>query len=293
MLTTTFQRHRLVISSKSCLVPAQKVLWLGKELDLHERTIASTPRVLLHLTALAVLVQCTECNPKLIDRVLGYAMWAFRPHQGATLSLCSWYRARHSGSRFWPRPTLAMARGLSDTLALALRPWRALTTRPLPFTTPIMCADAARLGSTYQVGLYGPTTGGRILTCPEEVTNQQEAELYAFDATTRVAVRLGWQHLTYVGDNAGMLALAISMRPPLRCPKLVTMIRRIRNRLLWSGLCVCLLWVPSCLQPADPLSRCSMQIGSRTTSILQAQARWQTLLTCLACCRYLGHSHVT
>ena len=186
-----------------------------------------------------------------------------------------------------------MTQGLNDTLALALRPWCSRNSTPAPLTTPVICADAAQRCSTYQVGLYGPTIGGRVLTCPPEIKNQQEAELYAFDAATRLAVRLGWRYLTYVGDNAGTLALAHSLRPPLRCPALVTMLRRLRNRLLWSGLCVCLLWVPSCLQPADPLSRCNMQERCRTTSILQAQERWLNLLACLQCCRYLGHSHVT
>ena len=111
------------------------------------------------------------------------------------------------------------------------------------------------------------------------------------DAATRLAVRLRWSHITYVGDNLAALQVILHMRPTLRNLAYTRITRRIRNRLFWSGVTVALLWVPSALQPADPLSRC---LGGEVELFRSAQStseRWQSLLANLSCAKFLGYAH--
>ena len=77
---------------------------------------------------------------------------------------------------------------MADCLALSLRPWQARPALPAPFTSPVLCADAAQMGDSYQVGIFGPMVGGRILRCPDTIVTQQAAELFPLDAATRLAV---------------------------------------------------------------------------------------------------------
>ena len=93
---------------------------------------------------------------------------------------------------------------MADCIARALRPWRARTPLPAPFTSPVLCEDAAEGGAHFQVGIFGPMVGGRIVCCPGNVNLHQQAELFAVDAATRLAVRLGWSHITYVGGQVGL-----------------------------------------------------------------------------------------
>ena len=110
------------------------------------------------------------------------------------------------------------------------------------------------VGGGYQTGMFSPSLGIRIIRCPHEVANQQIAKLFALDAATRVAARLGWTKCTYVGDNAASLQMVHTMRPSLHNTVICQILRRIRNRLLWTAMTVHLLWVPSGLQPGDPSS---------------------------------------
>ena len=285
-----FVSNGLLISDKSVLLPAQKLVWLGKEFDLSCGSVCTTFPVLLHLLALHVLLFFTHLHPKLLQRVTGYCLWAARPHPGATLSLASWYRAQSHATRFWSHPSAAMRTGLADSFALACRPWGPGPAPPPPFLSPVICGDAAASSTGYQVGLFGPTVGVRLVTCPPDTLSQQQAELFAIDAATRLAVRLGWRHITYVGDNAAALHLLLSLRPRLSCAPLLRLCRRIRNRLLWSGLCVAAVWVPSALQPADGPSRTLLLPHHVSVAALSALDTWDRLLSCLSASRFLGYA---
>ena len=155
-------------------------------------------------------------------------------------------------------------------------------------TTPVICGDAARHHDGYQVGLFGPTIGTRLIWCPPEISNQQEAELFALDCATRLAVRLGSYGVTYVGDNSGTLALASTLRPFLQTPVQVNLVRRIRNRLLWSHTLLSLVWVPTALQPSDPASRTVLS-GLRTADLATLSfSRWRLLPRSLNSFRSFG-----
>jgi hypothetical protein len=96
--------------------------------------------------------------------------------------------------------------------------------------------------------------------------------------------------MTYVGDNMAALQVVHSMKPTMRLLEYTRLTRRIRNRLLRSGLTVALLWVPSAFQPADALSRCT----GEDISILQAAKAtgdcWTLLLRNLYVSALIGYA---
>ena len=117
-----------------------------------------------------------------------------------------------------------------------------------------------------------------MVCCPPAVVTQQQAGLYGLDVATRLAVRLGLRRVTAVGDNRGMNHLLLSFRPDLGNQTNVQTLRRIRNRLLWSGLLVHVVWCPSGLQPADPLSRCQVaEAASVWQASCAAHAIWDRM----------------
>lgn len=279
-VTTTFSNAGLLISPKSCLQAVQNITWLGKTFDLTHRTVHSTRSCLLHTLARCLLASVHPPHPRLIRRLMGHILWSARPRKGATLLTRGWFCHLHQGPRYLALPTLGMQRGLFDCFALSLVPWKAVDPLPAPFLTPTICMDAAKVGSHYQVGLWSPVFGARIICAPPEVLSQQQAELFAADAATRLATRLGWTQLTLVGDNKAALYLLHSLRPNLQVPTMVHILRRILNRLLWSGLRAHLIWVPTDLQPADGPSRATIgDSHSVRDALREADTRWHALLT--------------
>ena len=116
------------------------------------------------------------------------------------------------------------------------------------------------------------------MTCPPDVVTQLQAELYGLDVGTRLAVRLGLSRVTIVGDNKGMNHLLLGFRPDLGNQTNVQTLRRVRNRLLWSGLLVHVVWCPSALQRADPLSRCQVdEPASVARAACAAHSLWDKL----------------
>ena len=94
---------------------------------------------------------------------------------------------------------------MADCTALALHPWEPVQQRVQPLGHLPMCVDAAQGRWGYQIGLLLPNSLARVLLAPPEIHSQQEAELFAIDAATRLAVRLGMKDLTIIGDNMGAL----------------------------------------------------------------------------------------
>jgi hypothetical protein len=195
------------------LTPTQSLTWLGKKINLLESCIDNNDAVLLRLIALSVLLPCVPVHSKVASRVCGFFLWGHRPHRGTTLFLRSLYLTQWK-PRCFRHPPPGMCRALGDLLALSIRPWKPPHISSLPWNGPILCCDAAGTDFQFQVGIFGPTTGCRIIRAPPEIQHQQAAELFAIDASTLLAVRLGFKHLTLVGDNLGAIYLTLSFRPP-------------------------------------------------------------------------------
>jgi hypothetical protein len=292
LLTEHLRSLSLIISPKSCLVPQQDVLWLGKHIRLVDQCISNTDAVLLRLLALTVLLPLVPIHAKVASRICGFFLWAHRPHLGATLFLRSLYITQWQNNCL-RRPPPGMCRALGDLFALSLRPWNPPAAPSTPWNEYVLCCDAAAVDGAYQIGIFGPTVGCRILRAPPEIQTQQAAELYAIDATTRLAARLGMNQLTLVGDNLGAIYLTLSLRPPLSSLPLCRTLRRLYNRLLWSKLTLHLIWVPSALQPADPPSRACPMAPTIYNVATQSQERWLLLLQHLDAAWFIGTTQLT
>lgn len=82
-----------------------------------------------------------------------------------------------------------------------------------------------------------------------------------------------------MGDNRAALFLLSSLRPNLHVTTIVLILRRIYNRLLWTGLQAHLVWVPSHLQPADGPSRATHQDTHAVRAAARdAERRWDLLM---------------
>jgi hypothetical protein len=252
-------------------------MWLGKYFNLKTPSIGNTPNTNIRVFAITILMSRIPLNPKVIDRMCGFMLGAAAPHKGTTCLLRSWYLTRWS-TRFLPRAYLNMSRALIDLAITASSTWFAKTTLDDPWTYPPIAVDAAQCPEGYRIGIFSPLWGSRTLLAPQYIRNQQTAELYALDAATRWATRLGVNTITLIGDNLGALHLLNSMRPPVASHHIVQIIRRILNRARWSQLRAQLLWVPSGIQPADPISRCDPNSEFSTTeAILDTCRRWHFL----------------
>ena len=281
----------LVISPKSRLQPCQQVLWLGKHFDLLHRVVRNTPALLGRLVALAVLSGLSPVHPKSALRLAGHALWAFRPHRGATLFLRGWYTWQLPGRRFLHRPSRGMLCGLADLCALAACPWACRPALCAPGCGRFIACDAAEVDAGYQVGLCGPLVGIRLVRAPPWVQSQQQAELFGFDCATRLAARLGWDHLHLLGDNSGSLYLLESFRPTLRVGPIVSTCRRLFNRLVHCGLQVFLVWVPTALMPADHPSRFSLTPGCHLPDLVtRVLSSWDLMTRQSDCLRHFGHA---
>ena len=106
-----------------------------------------------------------------------------------------------------------MTCALMDLTVTAVTPWTASPILPATWDLPVITVDAAACRDGYRIGIYSPAWGGRTLVAPPDITNQQTSELYAIDAATRWAIRLGVTTFTLCGDNKGALHLVSSMRP--------------------------------------------------------------------------------
>ena len=282
------ESHNLIISPKSSLTPGQELTWLGKTIDLRARSIGNTESTNLRVLGITTLICNIPLNPKVVERMCGFLLWAAAPHKGTTLWLRGWYLMRWS-SRFLPRAHNNMCRALVDLAITAISPWFARDPPAAPWASVPVFVDAASSPEGFQIGIFSPTWGCRVVRAPPQVTNQQQAELYALDAASRWAVRLGTSEITFVGDNLGVLHMAASLRPALSSAIACTTVRRILNRARWSGLRAHLLWTPSGLQPADPLSRCDRGSNTSTSDALAEVARrWSIIAATPHLCEYIG-----
>ena len=97
--------------------------------------------------------------------------------------------------------------------------------------------------------------GSRIFHCPPWVVTQQAAELFAaVKAVTLAAYRKDKSFHLYIDNHAAIHSLLRGKARSLLIPQ-NRLLRRLNYVLLWSGIVAALHYVPSALNPADPLSR--------------------------------------
>ena len=110
---------------------------------------------------------------------------------------------------------------------------------------------------------------------------------------TSLIERFGWSSASIVGDNTTAIASVKKLSATLRIVTLNRILRRIFNRLRWSGNLLHLFWVKSEMMPADALSRLSdTHPASITQAIVEAVCKWGSLMSNVHQLTHMGSARV-
>ena len=114
-------------------------------------------------------------------------------------------------------------------------------------------------------------------------------KLNAVAWVVRLAVRLGMPSVTVCSDSEVALAQVLSLRACSHVQHQQAIVRSLA-RVFWTlGLVVRLVWVPSALQPGDPMSRVSSDFAkSQARAEVQAWEFWERMLCHLDPCKIRG-----
>ena len=153
-----------------------------------------------------------------------------------------------------------------------------------------VCVDGARDAGSSRVGALIPGVGVRTHVAPHaRFASQQTTELRGVAWAIRFAVRARHKSVTVFSDSEAAIAQVLRMRATSHLTHHQAVLRSLA-RVLWvSGIVVRLVWVPSALQPGDPMSRvASVFRGSRARAEVEAWRTWDKLLDNLGEARVRG-----
>ena len=121
------------------------------------------------------------------------------------------------------------------------------------------------------------------------VFNQQEAELQGVAWAIRLACRFGWRAVTIFTDSTAAGYQAVGLRAKTWLKRHMRVLRLLVWQLAVSGMVVRFLWVPSALQPADPVSRLfSDHNGNKGAAEIQAWCLYECLVSVPEACYVFG-----
>ena len=140
-----------VISPKSQTRPAASIQWVGKEIDGHQHTIASSAPSVSSLIVSWVRLATSQYRQKRMRQFLGKALWATRPGNSAMPFLAGAYAWSVWGPPMSKYTPPAVLRGMMAAVAIAARPWR--PPPPLPPCTMIPGAQCMWMPPSPVVGM--------------------------------------------------------------------------------------------------------------------------------------------
>ena len=157
------------------------------------------------------------------------------------------------------------------------------------FFGPSIFVDAAWDSFGFRVGGVIPGRGVRSWPVRDRISNQQEAELQGVAWAVRLACRFGWRTVTVVTDSTAAGCQAVGLRAKTWLRRQMRVLRAVVWRMAVSGMIVRFVWVPSALQPADPLSRLySEHNGSKCEAECAAWGVYERLLRMPTACTPFG-----
>ena len=129
--------------------------------------------------------------------------------------------------------------------------------------------DSLRGEEVYRVGLFSPKLGTRAewlgttfsLGAHKQLVNQQIAELWGVWTALRLACHLGWGGVILFLDNAGAIYQGVRGRASVGLWLQLWILRKVNLLLFRHPLVVHFVFVPTFLQPADPISRLEASCG--------------------------------
>ena len=155
-------------------------------------------------------------------------------------------------------------------------------------------ADYVTVSGTiqYRVGLYTHEVH-RVFDCAVWVTTQEIAEMYRVWVIVKYSANRSLSHVTMLQDNMQAVWGTVNLRARTHHWKQQRILRAIVHWLRTSQLIVHVVWVPSHLQPADPLSRVS-DINRQQIQAATGHARdiWSKLICCVDQVKSFGTTFV-
>ena len=249
-VTATLRKAGFFIGAKRILTPIAEVTWTGKTVNAQAGRIQPRPVAVADCVVRWVRMAVAPVTRVSLTRLLGRLVWLGR--SGNTVA-AFWSGARawlHFGPRWAPIAPPNLVMGVLEGLCCALRGWGPTCT-PNTFTkAPNLFVDAAQGPGGCWVGISNPK-GPWIRRCPCWVTSQQSAELWGILAGLERA--RGPANLFV--DNTAALCTSLWGRASIAVPEQQRIMRRLAHRLRWQGGALQLHYVPSQLNPADPVSR--------------------------------------
>ncbi len=124
--------------------------------------------------------------------------------------------------------------------------------------------------------------GGRLVPAPPWVRSQQTCEYFALIESAKIAFYLGYPAVTIVGDKLATLYSFQKFKPFWGQINISKHLRALFNFLWQHPVHITLLWAPSALQPADPISRFpSLSIACLAQAINDGYARFDDMMSSL------------
>jgi hypothetical protein len=297
LLVNELTRLGFIVSPKSTLDPIPALKFLGKLLDFQDRTIQATPFSAAQLVFRWVRMATGHTGRKFLRSFFGLLIWLARPHKG----MACFYGGAYGHLLWGPTNRAFTPRGVLDSLAsgifFALKPYTPPVRfyRPEPIlgcspspdilNLPILLVDGGPDGRVtggggfnWRLGLFSPDLGTRTQLVGPSGKNQQVIELLALIYAIKLAVHRGWPFVVLGSDSEVALAQVLRLRAGIGLKLQQRLLRGLVGLLTKSPVTLLFVWVPSALQPADPLSRIgAMCAGSREEATRRARITWGEL----------------
>ena len=253
------ERGGFIVSPKSVVQPATRLVFLGKWLDLLERMVWSHEVAHLQMLVAWLRLAVWRSQKRLMQSFLGFLHWQVRPRglvcPFAAGAYC-WINGEQAG-----HTTVAVLESLVVLQTMAAEPWHApvasvqtlclelglhrsdlvLLGRWWEGPRLVFFVDGAHDGPSWRMGGFSEFLGVRSLVAWRL---RSQSQLLVELQSLVWGVRLGYKTVTLVSDSEVAIAqlLKVCAKSVLRAQQSV--LRGLARRLVCSGLVVRVLWVP-------------------------------------------------
>ena len=141
----------------------------------------------------------------------------------------------------------------------------------------------------FRVGVFNPVGDARAFDCPLWVNTQQVAQLYGVWILVGLAGRRRVGQLCMLQDNMQVIRATINLKSTSWFWRHNRILKAVVLHLISSGTILHVAYVPSDLQPADPVSRGDdLHRDSIYEAYRAARRRWDILSNNLGAVHYKG-----
>ena len=253
------RRAGAVVSPKSTLEPVQRLVWLGKDIDLQGGEVRTAGNAWEALFAHWLRLSVGPCRVKRLQQFLGRAQWICRPGSGHSPHLSGvWAHVLWAPPRL-PFTPVRLLKSMCVACVLARRQWSVVSLPRVVKRSPLVVyVDAALDAGEYRLGLFSMDVGSRSVVPAEQPPNQQCAEAAALLWGLKLILNVGVREAHLFGDNAAALVQFLRCKAKVGRKFQQSILKRFRY--LWAscpGFTVYMHWVRGSHNPADPISRLS------------------------------------